>query len=58
VLHYNIDGDGRAPRPDDDLDAAERLELLRHRCFIRCAKVDDDRWPYGDRFAEEFGVAR
>jgi hypothetical protein len=38
---------------DEDLYAEEKLELLRHRCFVRCAKRDDDRWPYSDSYREE-----
>lgn len=47
TLHYNVDAAGPARGgPDDDLDAAERRELLRHRCFVTCTKPDGDRWPY------------
>jgi hypothetical protein len=37
----------------DGMNYAERLELLRFRCFIRCAKPHDDRWPYDDSLIEE-----
>jgi hypothetical protein len=30
----------------------EKLELLRHRCFVRCRKPDADRWPYNDTYRE------
>jgi hypothetical protein len=43
-LHYNVD---RLKKPDeDDLEPSERLEMLRHRCFVHCTKPDDDLWPY------------
>lgn len=46
-LHYNVGA--AAPPPfemDEDLTAVERLELLRHRCFVTSPKRSDDRWPY------------
>ena len=47
ALHYNVDATGRTGGgDDDDLDAAERAELLRHRCFVTCEKAGGDRWPY------------
>ena len=57
-LHYNADGRimllGPAVEPTegDDLTLNERIELLTHRCFVRTAKPDIDRWPYNDRYAE------
>jgi hypothetical protein len=30
----------------------QKLELLRHRCFVRCRKADVDRWPYNDTYRE------
>jgi hypothetical protein len=51
ILYYNVDGKGGRGL-DDDLDAAEKLELLRHRCFVRCPKRHDDRWPYDDTYRE------
>jgi hypothetical protein len=51
MLYYNVDGRG-GRGIDDDLDAAEKLELLRHRCFVRCRKRHDDRWPYDDTYRE------
>lgn len=53
-LHYNVDGKGN-PALDDDLEPAERLELLRFRSFVRCAKPHDDRFPYHDRYVEQGG---
>ena len=50
AYHYNVDG--RGDRRDDDLTAEERLELLRFRCFVKCAKPHEDRWPYDDRWVE------
>lgn len=51
MLYFNVDGTARRP-PDDDLDPAERLELLRYRCFVRCTKSHSDRWPYDDSHSE------
>jgi len=54
---YNSDGEhilGR-PTPEEDRDgltSEERLELCRHRCFIKSPKPDSDLWPYDDRFDE------
>lgn len=51
-LHYNVDA---APLPldeDDDLTDDDRLELLRHRCFVRCPEPHDDRFPYDLRHRE------
>jgi len=50
-LHYNVDRSQK--RKDDDLDSSERLEILRQRCFVRCAKPDDDLWPYDYTHQEE-----
>lgn len=53
-LHYNVDA---RPHPggqdDEDLNAGERMELLRHRCFVTCTKPGDDRWPYDLSFIED-----
>jgi hypothetical protein len=46
ALHYNVDARPRPGGADADLDGAERAELLRHRCFVRCTRPGDDRWPY------------
>ncbi|MBC7807923.1 MAG: hypothetical protein H7145_17475 [Akkermansiaceae bacterium] len=35
---------------DDALTMEERIELLVNRCFVRCDKSDDDRWPYDDTY--------
>lgn len=43
-LYYNVDRSQQ--RADDELEPHERLELLRHRCFVRCTKPDNDLWPY------------
>jgi len=51
-LHYNVDARRRGPELDEDLTAEEKLELLRHRCFVRCRKPDADRWPYNDTYRE------
>jgi hypothetical protein len=50
---YNIDGtrDLSAVPSEDDRDgpsAAERVELLTNRCFVRCMKPHGDLWPYDD----------
>jgi len=45
-LHYNVDAKPTPGGMRDDLAAAERAELLRHRCFVTCTKPSDDRWPY------------
>jgi hypothetical protein len=50
ALFYNVDGDGR--ESDEGLSPEERLELLRHRCFIRCPKPHDDLSPYEERYQE------
>lgn len=53
AFHYNVDAKPKGTPPaDDDLDAMERLELLRFRCFVKCAKPDHDRWPYDDSWIE------
>jgi hypothetical protein len=54
-LHYNVDGKWPveqeiAQRADADLTVEERIELLTHRCFVRCEKRPWGRWPYGDRY--------
>jgi len=64
---YNVEGghplgDGyRASFPpswlldEDDLTVAERVEVLTHRCFVRCPKDGGDLFPFGDRFDVERG---
>jgi hypothetical protein len=60
-FYYNVDGhlDARLPdttsRPNssrEELEPDERVELLTNRCFIRCPKWHDNRWPYDDTFVE------
>jgi hypothetical protein len=48
--YYNVDGDGRERL--EELTPEERVELLRHRCFVNCAKPDKDLWPYEERLVE------
>jgi hypothetical protein len=43
---FNHGGKGLLERDDDVLEQDEKLELLRHRCFVRCTKDDSDFWPY------------
>lgn len=53
-LFYNVDAKPRqGPAMDEDLSDGERAELLRHRCFVTCAKPGDDRWPYGLSLVED-----
>lgn len=54
ALHYNVDAS--PPHPggvDPELDAADRAELLRHRCFVTRTKASDDRWPYDFTLVEQ-----
>ncbi len=46
VLHYNVDAKPQGPPHLEDLDAREKLELLRHRCFVTCPKPHEELWPY------------
>lgn len=46
ALHYHVDAKRDAPLREEDLDAEEKLELLRHRCFVKCPKRHEERWPY------------
>jgi len=46
-LHYNAFAREMPGGPDDGLSEDERLELLRHRCFVTRARQHDDLWPYG-----------
>ncbi len=53
-LLFNADGKHDLSTPglpvsEYDLTTAERIELLTHRCFVRCEKPDDDLHPYSDR---------
>lgn len=52
TLHYNVDANREARPHDDGLDEDEKLELLRHRSFVKCAKPDVELWPY-DLFHRE-----
>ncbi len=60
TLHYNVDAhlDVRAANlafhnpAREDLPPDERVELLRHRCFVRTRKPHHDLWPYDDRLVE------
>jgi hypothetical protein len=65
-FYYNVDEELDAllpePSPDpnparEDLEPAERVELLTNRCFIHCRKQHDNRWPYDDTYTES-GDAR
>jgi hypothetical protein len=61
-FHYNVDGEYYLDEtyPDrvredgwdenDGLSLEERIEVLRHRCFVRADK--GDAWPYRDRYSE------
>ncbi|HEV7765452.1 MAG TPA: hypothetical protein VGQ76_10655 [Thermoanaerobaculia bacterium] len=53
VLHYNVDANPMKADRQDDLTPEERLELLRYRSFVRCAKPHDDRFPYYYSHREE-----
>lgn len=55
ALYYNVDGREHPGAADPELDEADRLELLRHRCFVTSTKRDDARWPYGFRHVEHEG---
>lgn len=55
VLHYNVDAVPMPGGGDEDLTAGERMELLRHRCFVTCTKRGDDRWPYDLKLVEREG---
>lgn len=52
VLHYNVDARDPGGGAAIDLDATERAELLRHRCFVTRTRPDEDLWPYGLRLTE------
>lgn len=52
ALHYNVDARENPGAADRGLNAAERAELLRHRCFVTCTRPSEDRWPYGYRLVE------
>jgi hypothetical protein len=47
VLHYNAGAaPPSGPAQDEDLSQGERMELLRHRCFVASPARSGDRWPY------------
>lgn len=52
ALHYNVNAARDQPDADRGLGAAERDQLLRHRCFINGTQRDDDRWPYDHTLVE------
>jgi len=52
-LLYNVDARPRPGGPDPELTAAERAELVRHRCFVTCTKPADDLWPYDLTHSED-----
>jgi hypothetical protein len=52
-LFYNVDAKEPGGGGKDDLDAAERAELLRHRCFVTSPKPSGDLWPYDARMVED-----
>lgn len=45
ALDANVD-EATTSDLEDGLDASERDELVRHRCFVRGKKTDGDLWPY------------
>lgn len=51
VARYNVDA---SPYKDEDLELNddEAAELIRHRCFLRCERPDDDLWPYDTGLVE------
>ncbi|OUL20894.1 hypothetical protein [Nostoc sp. 106C] len=57
-VYYNIDGKndlnlGQCENAEsDDLELQERIELVKHRCFITVNKPDDDLFPYDDCYCE------
>lgn len=52
ALHFNVDATPNPIVMDRDLEPAERLELLRHRCFVTSPQQSDDRWPYDQTLVE------
>lgn len=53
IRYYNVDAKPSGGDAADDLDESERLELLRYRSFVKCAKPHEDRFPYNDSHREE-----
>lgn len=52
ALYYNVDARPHPGSADPELDATDRAELLRHRCFVTSPKASGDRWPYGFSLTE------
>lgn len=46
TYYFNHGGERAPTNGDETLETDEILELLRHRCFVRCAKDGSDLWPY------------
>ena len=61
ALFYNVAAGTPRSGGDDEIDhdlvAEEKIELLRHRCFVRCSKRHDDRWPWDWTLVERPGEA-
>lgn len=51
TCYYNVDIRDE-PSQNDGLDPSERMELVRHRCFVRSPKPHEDLWPYDIHHAE------
>ena len=49
-FEYNVDAKERPD--DDDLAPDQRLELVRHRCFVGSEDPHEDLWPYDIRHTE------
>ena len=39
--------------PDGNLAPGERVELLKHRCFVLSEASHEDQWPYDDMYSEK-----
>jgi hypothetical protein len=56
TYYYNVDGRNDLMAQGDDTECEltrdERIELVTHRCFVRCTKPHNDLWPYHDRFVQ------
>ncbi|BAY07800.1 hypothetical protein [Calothrix sp. NIES-2098] len=58
LIYYNVDGKndlnlGECDRTElDDLELQERIELVKHRCFVTVNKPHEDLFPYNDRYCE------
>lgn len=59
TFFYNVGGAHLSDNEDEDLNpdlsTREKIELLRHRCFVRCRKLHGDRWPYDWSMVERPG---